>query len=177
MCQGALVPYKMTSVIVTESFSKHECTEGFILDGLHITIAQAEAFMLCGFPRTIAQAEALQDILRDLNDDIDYVIKVEVPEEKLVERLTGRRVCPTCGTTYHLVYNPPKEAGICDKDGSELIQRDDDKPETVKKRLSVNIEQAQPLLDFYKEKGYLVTVNGDQDINDVFHDIQSKIEK
>src|SRR5690625_117999 len=162
MEQGALVPDEVTIGIVKERLSKDDCKEGFMLDG---------------FPRTIAQAEALQDILRDLNEDIDYVINVEVPEEKLVERLTGRRVCPTCGTTYHLVYNPPKEAGICDKDGSELIQRDDDKPETVKKRLSVNIEQAQPLLDFYKEKGYLVTVNGDQDINDVFHDIQSKIEK
>ncbi|MBU5468025.1 adenylate kinase [Virgibacillus sp. MSJ-26] len=162
MDQGALVPDEVTIGIVKERLSKDDCKEGFMLDG---------------FPRTIAQAEALQDILRDLNEDIDYVINVEVPEEKLVERLTGRRVCPTCGTTYHLVYNPPKEAGICDKDGSELIQRDDDKPETVKKRLSVNIEQAQPLLDFYKEKGYLVTVNGDQDINDVFHDIQSKIEK
>lgn len=162
MDQGALVPDEVTIGIVKERLSKDDCKEGFMLDG---------------FPRTIAQAEALQDIMRDLNEDIDYVINVEVPEEKLVERLTGRRVCPTCGTTYHLVYNPPKEDGKCDKDGSELIQRDDDKPETVKKRLTVNIEQAQPLLDFYKEKGYLVTVDGDQDINDVFRDIQSKIEK
>src|SRR5699024_2744588 len=114
MDQGALVQDEVTIGIVKERLSKDDGKEGFMLDGFH---------------RTIAQAEALQDILRDLNEDIDYVRNVEVPEEKLVERLTGRRVCPTCGTTYHLVYNPPKEAGICDKDGSELIQRDDDKPE------------------------------------------------
>src|SRR5699024_3894238 len=133
---------------------KDDCKKGFLLDG---------------FPRTIAQAESLQEILEDLSEEIDHVVNVEVPEEKLVERLTGRRVCPTCGTTYHVVYNPPKEEGISDRDG--------DKPEKVKNRLAVNLEQTQPLLDFYKERGYLVTVDGDQDIDDVFGDIQSKIEK
>lgn len=162
MDQGALVPDQVTIGIVKERLSKDDCKDGFLLDG---------------FPRTIAQAEALQNIMQELNEDIDYVVNVEVPEEKLVERLTGRRVCPTCGTTYHVIYNPPKEDGKCDKDGSELIQRDDDKPETVKKRLSVNLEQEKPLLDFYNEKGYLITVNGDQDINDVFRDIQAKIGK
>src|SRR5699024_9819431 len=162
MDQGALVPDQVTIGIVKERLSKDDCKDGFLLDG---------------FPRTIAQAEALQNIMQELNEDIDYVVNVDVPEEKLVERLTGRRVCPTCGTTYHVIYNPPKEDGKCDKDGSELIQRDDDKPETVKKRLSVNLEQEKPLLDFYNEKGYLITVNGDQDINDVFRDIQAKIGK
>lgn len=162
MDQGALVPDQVTIGIVRERLSKDDCKDGFLLDG---------------FPRTIAQAEALQNIMQELNEDIDYVVNVEVPEEKLVERLTGRRVCPTCGTTYHVIYNPPKEDGKCDKDGSELIQRDDDKPETVKKRLAVNLEQEKPLLDFYNEKGYLITVNGDQDINDVFRDIQAKIAK
>jgi len=162
MDQGALVPDQVTIGIVKERLSKDDCKDGFLLDG---------------FPRTIAQAEALQNIMQELNEDIDYVVNVEVPEEKLVERLTGRRVCPTCGTTYHVIYNPPKEDGKCDKDGSELIQRDDDKPETVKKRLAVNLEQEKPLLDFYNEKGYLITVNGDQDINDVFRDIQAKIGK
>ncbi|API92391.1 MULTISPECIES: adenylate kinase [Virgibacillus] len=162
MDRGELVPDEVTNGIVKERLSKDDCKKGFLLDG---------------FPRTIAQAAALQSLLQDINQSIDYVIHVDVPEEKLVERLTGRRICPTCGTTYHVVYNPPKEDGICDKDGSSLIQRDDDKPATVKKRLSVNIEQTKPLLDFYDEKGYLVTVNGDQDIDQVFQDIQTKIEK
>src|SRR5699024_3380413 len=104
--------------------------------------------------------------------EIDHVVNVEVPEEKLVERLTGRRVCPTCGTTYHVVYNPPKEEGICDRDGSKLIQRDDDKHETVKNRLAVNLEQTQHVLDFYKERCNLVNVDGDQDSDDVFGDIK-----
>lgn len=95
----------------------------------------------------------------------------------MVERLTGRRICPTCGTTYHVVYNPPKVEGVCDKDGSTLIQREDDQPETVKKRLSVNIKQTKPLLDFYQDKGYLVTVDGDRDIDEVFQDIQAILEK
>lgn len=162
MDQGELVPDEVTNGIVKERLRKDDCKNGFLLDG---------------FPRTIAQAEALESIVKDINQSIDYVIHVDVPEGKLVERLTGRRICPTCGTTYHVVYNPPKEDGICDKDGSTLIQRDDDKPETVKKRLSVNIEQTKPLLDFYHDKGYLVTVNGDQEINQVFQDIQAKIEK
>lgn len=162
MDQGELVPDEVTIGIVKERLSKDDCKKGFLLDG---------------FPRTIAQADALQDLLSELNQSIDYVIHVDVPEEKLVERLTGRRVCPTCGTAYHVIFNPPKEEGICDKDGSTLVQRDDDKPETVKRRLSVNIEQTKPLLEFYEEKGYLVNVNGDQDIDSVFKDIQSYIEK
>lgn len=162
MDQGALVPDEVTIGIVKERLGKDDCKDGFLLDG---------------FPRTIAQAEALQIIMRDLNEDIDYVLNVQVPEEKLVERLTGRRVCPTCGATYHTVYNAPKEKGKCDQDGAELIQREDDKPATVKNRLAVYLEQTQPLLDFYQEKDYLVTVNGDQDINVVFNDIQSEIKK
>src|SRR5690625_853656 len=112
-----------------------------------------------------------------MNASIDYVIHVDVPEEKLVERLTGRRICPTCGATYHVKYNPPKVEGKCDHDGSELIQRDDDKADTVKNRLAVNIEQTKPLLDFYEDKGYLVSVNGDQEIDQVFEDIRTNIEK
>jgi len=162
MDQGELVPDEVTIGIVKERLSKDDCKDGFLLDG---------------FPRTIAQAEALQNLLGELNQSIDYVLHVDVPEDKLVERLTGRRVCPTCGTAYHVIFNPPKEEGICDKDGSSLIQRDDDKPETVKRRLSVNIEQTKPLLEFYEEKGYLVNVNGDQEIDSVFKDIQSYIEK
>ncbi|MFD2627704.1 adenylate kinase [Oceanobacillus kapialis] len=162
MDQGELVPDEVTIGIVKERLSKADCQDGFLLDG---------------FPRNTAQAEALQDILSDLDQSIDYVLHVDVPEEKLVERLTGRRVCPTCGATYHVLYNPPKVEGICDKDGSKLIQREDDQAETVKNRLAVNIKQTQPLLDFYKDKGYLVSVDGDQDIDQVFEDIQTKIEK
>ncbi|AIF42069.1 adenylate kinase [Virgibacillus sp. SK37] len=161
MDQGALVPDEVTIGIVKERLSKADCKNGFLLDG---------------FPRTIKQAEALQELLKELDTSIDYVIHVDVPEEKLVERLTGRRICPTCGATYHVIYNPPKVEGICDKDGSQLIQRDDDTAETVKNRLSVNMEQAKPLLDFYQNKGYLVTVNGDQEIDQVFKDIQSRID-
>ncbi|GGP15484.1 adenylate kinase [Oceanobacillus neutriphilus] len=162
MDQGNLVPDEVTIGIVKERLAKDDCADGFLLDG---------------FPRTIAQAEALQELTADLNKTIDYVLHVDVPEEKLVERLTGRRICPTCGTTYHVVYNPPKEEGICDKDGSQLIQRDDDQPETVKKRLAVNVEQTQPLLDFYQDKGYLVKVDGDREIDDVFSDIESILDK
>lgn len=160
--EGALVPDEVTNGIVEERLSKEDCKGGFLLDG---------------FPRTIPQAKALQKITTKLNQKLDYVIHVEVPEEKLLERLTGRRVCPTCGTTYHVVYNPPKEEAICDKDGSKLIQREDDSIETVQKRLAVNVEQTKPLLDFYEEQGILVTVNGDQAIDGVFEEIQTKINK
>lgn len=162
MDQGALVPDEVTIGIVKERLSKNDCKKGFLLDG---------------FPRTIAQAEALDELLAELGQTIDHVIHVDVPEEKLVERLTGRRVCPTCGATYHVLYNPPKEEGKCDQDGSELIQRDDDQPETVKNRLAVNIEQTKPLLEFYEKKNNLVNVNGDQDIDQVFKDIQTAIGK
>ncbi|WP_404450882.1 adenylate kinase [Virgibacillus necropolis] len=162
MDQGDLVPDEVTIGIVEERLRKDDCQNGFLLDG---------------FPRTIAQAEALQSLLANMDEDIDYVLHVDVPEEQLVKRLTGRRICPTCGATYHVMYNPPKEEGICDKDDSELIQRKDDTPETVRNRLDVNINQTKPLLDFYQEKGYLVTVDGDKEIDVVFQDIQAKIEK
>ncbi|WP_188456396.1 adenylate kinase [Virgibacillus oceani] len=162
MDQGALVPDEVTIGIVDERLRKDDCQNGFLLDG---------------FPRTIAQAEALQTLLENRHEDIDYVLHVDVPEGNLVERLTGRRICPTCGATYHVMYNPPKVDGVCDKDGSSLIQREDDKAETVKTRLDVNIKQTKPLLDFYQEKGYLVTINGDQEINKVFQDIQAELEK
>lgn len=158
MDAGNLVPDEVTIGIVRERLSKSDCESGFLLDG---------------FPRTVAQAEALEDILSSLGKNLDYVLNVDVPKEKLEERLTGRRVSPTSGKTYHVVYNPPKKEGICDVDGSELVQRDDDKPETVRKRLEVNIEQQQPLIDFYTDKGYIRNVRGDQDINVVFDEIDA----
>src|SRR5690606_5670949 len=162
MDEGALVPDEVAHGIVEERLAKSDCDNGFLLDG---------------FPRTIPQAEALEAITKKLNKQIDYVIQVDVPAEKLIERLTGRRVCPSCGATYHVINKPPKTEGVCDNCGTELVQRDDDKEETVQKRLEVNIEQTQPLLDFYKEKGVLVTVDGDQPIDKVFEDIVAAISK
>lgn len=156
MDAGGLVPDEVTIGIVKDRLSQADCEKGFLLDG---------------FPRTVAQAEALDEMLASMDKKIDYVINVEVPEEILMERLTGRRVSPTSGRTYHVIFNPPKVEGVCDVDGSELIQRDDDKPETVKKRLEVNVAQAQPLIDFYTAKGTLQNINGEQDINVVYEDI------
>jgi adenylate kinase len=158
MDAGDLVPDEVTNGIVEERLQKEDCQNGFLLDG---------------FPRTPAQAGALEKMLSDMGRQLDYVLNIDVPKEKLEERLTGRRVSPSSGRTYHVIYNPPKQEGIDDVDGSELVQRDDDKPETVKRRLEVNIEQQQPLIDFYEEKGYLRNIDGDQDIDKVFHDIEA----
>jgi|SRR5690625_326642 len=158
--EGALVPDEVTNGIVEERLAMDDCKDGFLLDG---------------FPRTIPQAEALRKITDKLGKKLDYVIHVDVPKEKLLERLTGRRVCPSCGTTYHIMYNPPKQEGVCDKDGTELVQRDDDTEETVQKRLDVNIKQTKPLLDFYEQEGVLLTVNGDQDIEAVFSEIERQL--
>ncbi|MBB6451482.1 adenylate kinase [Geomicrobium halophilum] len=158
---GELVPDEVTIGIVRERLAQDDCAEGFLLDG---------------FPRTIAQAQALEEILSDLNRSIDFVINIDVSKEKLIERLAGRRVSPTSGQTYHVEYNPPKVDGVCDVDGSTLIQREDDKPEKVKKRLEVNIEQTQPLVDFYSEKGYLRNIDGNQTIEQVQDDIVRLLE-
>ncbi|SDN14113.1 adenylate kinase [Sediminibacillus halophilus] len=161
MDQGELVPDEVTIGIVRERLSKDDSQKGFLLDG---------------FPRTIAQAEALENLLADMGKSLDYVLHVEVPKEQLIERLTGRRICPTCGATYHVQFNPPQVEGICDRDGTALIQRDDDKPATVKKRLEVNVEQTQPMLDYYQQKGYLAEINGAQDIDLVFREIDEKLQ-
>jgi len=160
MDQGELVPDEVTIGIVRERLSKPDCSTGFLLDG---------------FPRTVAQADALESLLQEMKRSLDFVLHVDVPQDQLVDRLTGRRICPTCGATYHVSFNPPKQEGICDNDGAILIQRDDDRPETVAKRLEVNVQQAQPLLDFYHDKGYLVSINGSQEINTVFKDIDQKL--
>ena len=157
MDQGNLVPDEVTIGIVSERLNKQDCENGFLLDG---------------FPRTVAQAEALETITKELNKQIDYVINIDVDQSILMERLTGRRICKDCGATYHLVFNPPAKEGVCDKCGGELYQRADDNAETVSTRLSVNVKQSQPLLDFYQEKGYLRNINGNQDINIVFEDVR-----
>ncbi|AYA74131.1 adenylate kinase [Bacillus sp. Y1] len=158
MDQGALVPDEVTIGIVRERLSKDDCQKGFLLDG---------------FPRTVAQAEALENMLTGLNKKIDYCLNIDVDQSILMERLTGRRICKECGATYHLVFNPPAKEDTCDRCGGELYQRADDNEETVHNRLEVNIQQSEPLLHFYETKGYLKNINGQQDINEVFNDIDS----
>lgn len=156
MDKGELVPDEVTIGIVRERLSESDCEKGFLLDG---------------FPRTVPQAEALENILSELNKTMDYVINIDVDQEILMERLTGRRICKSCGATYHLVFNPPAKEGVCDRCGGELYQRADDNEETVKNRLDVNIKQTKPLLGFYESKGYLRNIDGQQEIGKVFSDI------
>ena len=157
MDKGALVPDEVTIGIVKDRLSKDDCEKGFLLDG---------------FPRTVAQAAALDEMLSELNRPIDYVINVDVDQDILMERLTGRRICKECGATYHLVFNPPTQEGVCTRCGGELYQRADDNAETVQNRLEVNLAQTKPLLSFYEDKGTLRNINGQQDINVVFEDIE-----
>ncbi len=156
MDEGKLVPDELTVRILLDRVAKDDCKNGYVLDG---------------FPRTIPQAEVLDEELTKLGDKIDYAINVDVPDENIVNRMSGRRACVTCGATYHIVHIPPKNPGICDKCGSELILRDDDAPETVLKRLGVYHEQTQPLIDFYENKKVLKTVDGTVDSADVFKQI------
>ena len=153
MDQGLLVPDELTVRILLDRVAQDDCKNGYVLDG---------------FPRTIPQAEVLDSELTKLGDHIDYAINVDVPDENLVKRMSGRRACLTCGATYHIEHVPPKKEGICDVCGSELVLRDDDKPETVKNRLNVYHEQTQPLIDFYTEKGVLKTVDGTVPMEEVF---------
>ncbi|MBC2268898.1 adenylate kinase [Listeria sp. FSL L7-0083] len=157
MDNGDLVPDEVTNGIVRERLAEDDAKNGFLLDG---------------FPRTVEQAEELENILSDLGTELDAVINIEVDKDVLMKRLTGRWICQTCGKTYHEIYNPPKVPGKCDLDGGELYQREDDKKETVENRLNVNMKQTKPLLDFYSEKGKLHSINGEQDINDVFVDVE-----
>ena len=153
MDQGLLVPDELTVRILLDRVAQDDCKNGYVLDG---------------FPRTIPQAEVLDSELTKLGDHIDYAINVDVPDENIVKRMSGRRACLTCGATYHIQHVPPKKEGICDVCGSELVLRDDDKPETVKNRLNVYHEQTQPLIDFYTEKGVLKTVDGTVPMEEVF---------
>ena len=153
MDQGLLVPDELTVKILLDRVSQPDCKNGYVLDG---------------FPRTIPQAEVLDKALAELGESIDYAIDVDVPDENIVKRMSGRRACVSCGATYHVVHVPPKKEGICDRCGSELILRDDDKPETVKNRLDVYHKQTQPLIVFYTKKGVLKTVDGTVDMQDVF---------
>ena len=153
MDQGLLVPDELVVDLVVDRVQQDDCANGYVLDG---------------FPRTIPQAESLDAALAKLGDKIDYAINVEVPDENIINRMSGRRACVACGATYHIVHIPTKVEGICDRCGAELILRDDDKPETVKKRLDVYHDQTQPLIDYYTKANVLVEVDGTKDMNDVF---------
>ncbi len=156
MDQGLLVPDELTVKILLDRVAQPDCVKGYVLDG---------------FPRTIPQAEVLDKALTELNDKIDYAINVDVPDENIVKRMSGRRACVACGATYHIEHIPPKKEGVCDKCGETLILRDDDKPETVLNRLKVYHDQTQPLIDFYTKKGVLKSVDGTVDMQDVFASI------
>ena len=156
MDQGLLVPDELVVELVADRIVKDDCKNGFVLDG---------------FPRTIPQAEALDEALEKMGEKMDYAIDVDVPDENIVNRMGGRRACLGCGATYHIVNIPTKVEGICDKCGSEVVLRDDDKPETVQKRLCVYHEQTQPLIDYYSAQGILKSVDGTQPMDDVFADI------
>ena len=156
MDQGLLVPDELVCDLVVDRVKQEDCKNGYILDG---------------FPRTIPQAEILDAALGQMGESLDYAINVDVPDEHIVNRMSGRRACVGCGATYHIVYAPTKKEGVCDVCGAELILRDDDKPETVQKRLSVYHEQTQPLIDYYKGKGILKDVDGTKDMDVVFQAI------
>ena len=153
MDKGLLVPDELTVRLLLDRVAKDDCKNGYVLDG---------------FPRTIPQAEVLDEELCKLGEKVDYAVNVDVPDENIVNRMSGRRACLSCGATYHVVSIPPKKEGICDVCGSELVLRDDDKPETVQKRLKVYHEQTQPLIDFYEKKGVLRSVDGTLPMEEVF---------
>ena len=161
MDQGLLVPDELTLELIMDRFTQDDCKNGYVLDG---------------FPRTIPQAEALTAALAKQNDAIDYAINVDVPDEAIVSRMSGRRACLSCGGTYHIAFNPPKKDGICDACGGELVLRPDDSPETVQNRLSVYHEQTQPLIDYYKGQNILKEVDGTKEMEEVFRSITEILE-
>lgn len=156
MDQGLLVPDDLTLELIMDRFRESDCADGYVLDG---------------FPRTIPQAEALTRALEANGDSIDYAVNVEVPDENIISRMSGRRACLACGATYHIVHIPTKAEGICDRCGEKLVLRDDDKPETVQKRLDVYHSQTQPLIEYYTDQGKLAEVDGTAPMEDVFEAI------
>ncbi len=156
MDKGLLVPDEIVIEIVKDRLMQDDCKNGFLLDG---------------FPRTIAQAEALEKVLAELGQKIDKVLNIEVPDEKILERMSGRRICKSCSASFHIIYRPPQKEGICDVCGGELYQREDDKEETVRKRLEVYHAQTQPLIEYYKNKGLLVTAVGQEEIADTTKEV------
>ena len=161
MDQGLLVPDELVIDLVADRLTWEDAKKGYVLDG---------------FPRSIPQAEALTKALAGRNEKIDFAVDIEIPDQNIIERMGGRRACTGCGATYHIVNIPPKKEGICDVCGQKLILRDDDKPETVKKRLDVYHEQTQPLIDYYKEEGVLKEVDGTLGMDEVFDEIVKILE-
>jgi len=162
MDKGQLVPDEVVVGMVKDRLLRPDCAKGFLLDG---------------FPRTVAQADSLSATLEEMGIRLDGVINIEVPRERLMARLTGRRVCKKCGASYHIMFNPPKTEGVCDSCGGELYQRSDDNEETVSNRLDVYEAQTQPLIDYYKERGLLLNINGDQDIDLVLKEVLAALKK
>ncbi|MBQ6856792.1 MAG: adenylate kinase [Lachnospiraceae bacterium] len=154
--KGLLVPDSVTENMVLDRISQPDCNGGYILDG---------------YPRTIPQADFLWDALAEKGETIDYAINIRVSDDEIIERIAGRRACPKCGSTYHIAYAAPEKEGVCDKCGAELYLRDDDRPETVKKRLEVFHEISEPLIKYFNKKGVLRTVDGTQEMEQVFQDI------
>ena len=162
MDQGLLVPDELVCDLVVDRVGQPDCEKGYVLDG---------------FPRTIPQAESLDAALKAVGSKIDYAIDVDVPDENIISRMSGRRACLKCGATYHLKYAAPKKEGVCDTCGEALVLREDDKPETVQKRLNVYHEQTQPLIDYYTKAEMLVTVDGTKDMEEVFQAITEILDK
>lgn len=156
MDEGRLVPDEVVIGMVEERLRQPDCSKGFILDG---------------FPRTIEQAEALDSELEKLGLKLDAVLNLEVGDEEVVKRIALRRTCRSCGAVYHLIFNPPRREGVCDRCGGKLYQRDDDREEVVRNRLKVYRQQTKPLLEFYRRRGLLRDVNGERSIEDVFKEI------
>jgi len=156
MDSGALVPDEVVIGLIRDRLKEPDAKSGYMLDG---------------FPRTVPQAEALDGMLAEMGSRIDHVISIEVPDEELIKRLTGRRTCKSCGQGYHLVFDPPRKKGKCDKCGGELYQRDDDNTETVTNRLKVYNKQTQPLIDYYRAKGLLRPIDGRGEIKEIFERI------
>ncbi len=156
MDKGQLVPDELTVQLLLDRVAADDCANGYVLDG---------------FPRTIPQAQVLTEALSKNGQKVDKAVNVDVPDENIIRRMSGRRSCPKCGASYHVEFIPPKQEGICDHCGSALVQREDDKPETVKNRLRVYHEQTQPLIEYYEKAGVLATVDGTKNMNDVFADI------
>ena len=162
MDAGQLVPDELVCDLVVDRIQQDDCKNGYLLDG---------------FPRTIPQPEALDAAVEKLGEKIDYAVNIDVPDDNIINRMSGRRACVGCGATYHIVFNPPKVEDVCDVCGKSLILRDDDKPETVKTRLDVYHAQTQPLIDYYAGRGVLVTVDGTQNMDKVFADIKDILDK
>ena len=161
MDRGELVPDDITIAMVLDRLSQPDAQKGALLDG---------------FPRTVVQAEALDDALAGEGYGIDLVLNIQVSEEELIARVTGRRLCRQCGASYHVKFNPPREAGVCDKCGGELYQRDDDTEEVARKRLDVYDAQTKPLIDFYQQEGLLINIDGEQSIDEVTAALREAIE-